>query len=80
MPKRKRITKKNENLISLSQNEISDAIADAKKVCEKLGIEHHEIDLRDEFKEKVIDNFICTYMCAKTPNPCVECNKFHDKV
>ena len=76
MPKRKRITKKNENLISLSQNEISDAIADAKKVCEKLGIEHHEIDLRDEFKEKVIDNFICTYMCAKTPNPCVECNKF----
>lgn len=74
--KEKEDNQKNENLISLSQNEISDAIADAKKVCEKLGIEHHEIDLRDEFKEKVIDNFICTYMCAKTPNPCVECNKF----
>lgn len=74
--KEKEDNQKNENLISLSQNEISDAIADAKKVCEKLGIEHHVIDLRDEFKEKVIDNFICTYMCAKTPNPCVECNKF----
>ena len=32
---------------------VSDAINDAKKVCENLGIEHHVIDLRDEFKEKV---------------------------
>ena len=52
------------------------AINDAKAVCEQLGIEHHVVDLRDEFKEKVVDNFICSYMCAKTPNPCVECNKF----
>ena len=54
----------------------TNAINDAKAVCEQLGIEHHVIDLRDEFKEKVVDNFICSYMCAKTPNPCVECNKF----
>ena len=52
------------------------AIQDAKKVCENLEIEHHVVDLRQEFKEKVIDNFVCTYMCAKTPNPCVECNKY----
>ena len=53
-----------------------EAIEDAKKVCEKLGIEHHIIDLKKEFKEKVMNNFICTYMCGKTPNPCIECNKF----
>lgn len=77
------IAKENNNLkneVNILQNEapekVSDAIEDAKKVCEKLEIEHHVIDLRDEFKEKVINNFICTYMCAKTPNPCVECNKF----
>ena len=77
------IAKENNNLkneVNILQNEapekVSDAINDAKKVCENLGIEHHVIDLRDEFKEKVINNFICTYMCAKTPNPCVECNKF----
>lgn len=77
------IAKENNNLkneVNILQNEapekVSDAINDAKKVCEKLEIEHHVIDLRDEFKEKVINNFICTYMCAKTPNPCVECNKF----
>lgn len=56
--------------------EETESIKDAKKVCDKLGIEHHVIDLRKEFKENVIDNFICTYMCGKTPNPCVECNKF----
>lgn len=60
----------------LAQNLVSDAIEDAKKVCQKLGIEHHVIDLRQEFKKQVIDNFVCSYMCAKTPNPCVECNKY----
>ena len=53
-----------------------DSVVDAKKVCAKLGIEHHVIDLREEFKNRVINNFICTYLCAKTPNPCVECNKY----
>lgn len=57
-------------------NIVDSSISDAKKVCEKLGIEHHVFDLREEFKKRVVNNFICTYMCAKTPNPCVECNKF----
>ena len=52
------------------------AVQDAKKVCDKLGIEHHVVDLKNEFKERVIDSFVCTYMCARTPNPCVECNKY----
>ena len=52
------------------------SIVDAQNVCKKLGIEHHVVDLQNEFKEKVVDNFICTYMCGKTPNPCIECNKF----
>lgn len=50
-------------------------IEDAKAVCDKLEIEHHVVDLRKEFKTDVVDNFICTYNCAKTPNPCIECNK-----
>ena len=51
-------------------------ITDAKKVCEKLKIKHYVLDFREEFRNRVVNNFICTYMCAKTPNPCVECNKF----
>ena len=54
----------------------SSTVEDAKKVCEQLQIEHHVINLEKEFKEKVIHNFISCYECAKTPNPCVECNKY----
>ena len=60
----------------LCEDDKSTAIQDAKKVCEKLKIEHHVVDLRKEFKKNVIDNFICSYAQAKTPNPCVECNKY----
>jgi len=52
------------------------AIQDAKNVCEQLGIEHHVFDYSKEFKKYVIDDFISSYEDAKTPNPCVECNKY----
>ena len=51
-------------------------VEDAKKVCEKLGIEHHVFHLEKEFHEKVIAPFIGCYACAKTPNPCIECNRY----
>lgn len=62
--------------MQLLDKENIESINDAKKVCQKLGIEHHVVDLKKVFKERVIENFISTYMCAKTPNPCVECNKY----
>lgn len=54
----------------------TNASADAKLVCDKLGIEHHVIDLKEEFKKRVINNFIDCYKNGTTPNPCVECNKY----
>ena len=48
---------------------------DARKVCDKLGIKHYVFDATDCFRENVINNFINCYKCAKTPNPCIECNK-----
>jgi len=48
---------------------------DAKKVCDKLKIEHHIFDCQNKFKEHVVNNFIQCYEYGKTPNPCVECNK-----
>ncbi len=53
----------------------STQIEDAKRVCDKLGIEHHTVDYQQEFKNEVIDNFIENYLNAKTPNPCIVCNK-----
>ena len=58
------------------KEEVNQAIIDAKKVCEKLQIEHHTIDLRKEFSQHVINPFIKEYENAITPNPCVECNKY----
>ena len=54
----------------------SSAVNDAKKVCQKLGIEHHVIDLKDYFKKYVINNFVENYKNGMTPNPCVQCNKY----
>ena len=49
---------------------------DAKNVCNSIGIPHFTFDYKNEFKEYVIDDFINCYKNCKTPNPCIECNKF----
>lgn len=48
---------------------------DSKEVCKKLNIEYRELDLKDQFKNEVIDYFIDSYKNSETPNPCVMCNK-----
>lgn len=50
-------------------------IEDARAICDRLGISHRVLDLRDEFHSTVIRNFIDTYMNGATPNPCIVCNK-----
>ena len=50
------------------------ALFEAKHMAEKLGFEHHILDIRAEFRELVIQNFIDEYLQGRTPNPCVLCN------
>ena len=59
-----------------SKNENSDTYKDAKSICDFLNIEHHVYDYKEEFKKRVIDNFIDCYSNCKTPNPCIECNRY----
>lgn len=47
----------------------------AASICSKLGIEHRVIDLCDEFKRHVVEDFVERYLEGKTPNPCIVCNK-----
>ncbi len=49
---------------------------DAKNVCNSIGIPHFTFDYKNEFKKYVIDDFINCYANCKTPNPCIECNKY----
>jgi tRNA-specific 2-thiouridylase len=46
----------------------------AQLACERLGIPHHEVDLSQEYRSKVLDNFSQEYLGGRTPNPCVLCN------
>ena len=48
---------------------------DARSVCEQLSIEHRVVDLRLQFKEKVILPFVESYLKGLTPSPCILCNE-----
>ena len=52
------------------------AVEDARMVAKKIGIPFYVMDFRDEFKTKVIDKFLDEYKIGRTPNPCIDCNKF----
>ena len=50
-------------------------IMDAKRVAEKLKIDHKILYYQTKFKEGVIDSFIDSYLNGETPIPCVQCNQ-----
>jgi tRNA-uridine 2-sulfurtransferase len=57
-----------------AHNDPEQAGRDAAEVCKHLGIAHHIVDLRQEFQQHVVENFVAEYLSGRTPNPCVRCN------
>ena len=56
-------------------------IMDAKRVSEKININHEILYYQKKFRSEVIDSFIDSYAAGETPIPCVQCNqtvKFRD--
>ena len=51
-----------------------DSINDARQVAVTMGFHHFIVDIREEFGDYVIDNFVDEYIAGRTPNPCVLCN------
>ena len=51
-----------------------DSINDARQLAVDCGFPHTILDIRDEFKGFIIDNFVDEYIAGRTPNPCVLCN------
>lgn len=49
--------------------------ADARRVCDLLGIPFYVWDFSDRFAADVIDNFVESYAIGETPNPCLRCNE-----
>ena len=51
-----------------------DSFNDARAAAVHHGFPHFILDIRDEFGDAVIDNFVDEYLAGRTPNPCVMCN------
>lgn len=53
-----------------------DSINDARELAVSRGIHHIILDIREEFGDAIIGNFVSEYLGGRTPNPCVLCNTF----
>ena len=51
-----------------------DSFNDARMAAVQHGFAHYILDIREEFGDFVIENFVDEYLAGRTPNPCVLCN------
>lgn len=51
-------------------------IQDARSVCNNIGIDFRVFNLQEKFREQVIERFVNAYETGKTPNPCIDCNRY----
>jgi tRNA-uridine 2-sulfurtransferase len=51
-----------------------DSFNDARMAAVQHGFPHYILDIRDEFGNFVVENFVDEYLAGRTPNPCVMCN------
>jgi len=52
----------------------AESVAAARAACHALGLPHVTLDLREEFREAVVEPFAAGYAAGATPNPCTRCN------
>jgi tRNA-specific 2-thiouridylase len=52
------------------------AVEDARRVAERIGIQHYVMNFREEFQKHVINYFTAEYLAGRTPNPCIACNRY----
>ena len=50
-------------------------VDDARRVADRLGIEHHVFNFGDDFTADVIEPYVAAHAEGRTPNPCIECNR-----
>ena len=51
-------------------------VEDARLAAHKIGAPHYTYNMGESFKQTVIDPFIADYEAGRTPNPCINCNKY----
>ncbi|HKQ19236.1 MAG TPA: tRNA 2-thiouridine(34) synthase MnmA [Candidatus Eisenbacteria bacterium] len=53
-----------------------EAIDDCRAVARRMGFAHYVLNLEEDFKRHVLDDFVGEYLKGRTPNPCVQCNNW----
>ena len=61
-------------IMELCCGDNSQQIQSAKAIADRLGMPFHVLDMRQEFSESVIQDFVDCYEKGHTPNPCIRCN------
>lgn len=51
-------------------------VEDARRVAQSLGFDHHVFNYSGDFSAQVIDRFVAAYEQGRTPNPCIDCNRY----
>ena len=51
-----------------------EAVLGARSLAHSLGIPHLTLDLEEEFRRRVVAEFVSGYATGTTPNPCIACN------
>ena len=52
-----------------------EAVEEAKRVADRLGIPHYILDFKEEFEKEIVEYFCQEYSIGRTPNPCIICNQ-----
>ena len=50
-------------------------VDDARRVADRLGIEHHTFNFAEDFAARVVEPYVSAHAAGRTPNPCIECNR-----
>ncbi len=50
-------------------------VDDARRVADRLGIEHHVFNFGEDFERDVVAPYVADHAAGRTPNPCIECNR-----
>ncbi|HWE54455.1 MAG TPA: tRNA 2-thiouridine(34) synthase MnmA [Acidimicrobiales bacterium] len=50
-------------------------VDDARRVAQQIGIDHHVFNFTEDFDRWVVDPYTADHAAARTPNPCIECNR-----
>jgi tRNA-specific 2-thiouridylase len=53
----------------------AEGLVDAAAICEQLGVPHHVVDSRQQFREQIVDFLVEGYAGGVTPLPCSRCNR-----